>query len=377
MKKGFYVTTALLLAVLCTLGVWFLGRTYTVRVEYPDGEIDRCPVELDGPACVELTDWSLIDGTLSITFRSVSPGRVYVDVYGRDGEHARFFSLHVHPLGIITYNSFLGDSAGAWLIQAAVILYLALLLLGVVREYRRGVKENLYQYRNVRNMGLAVFLGFSFINQLLLCLDYRGPLDTIRSVLYLTQSFAMVALPVAFVFSLIVTASNLRLMRKEGRNWRNMLGCILGVLICLGTLFPILLGEWLQRTTLVDVHNEGGWALYVELWVEAAAGMMVAYLECVFIGTVILGVKAARHIPAFDKDYILILGCQIKKDGTLTKLLRDRVDRAIEFARMQREATGKDVIFVPSGGGGRTRPWRRPRPCRGTCWVLASMTAGS
>ncbi len=64
------------------------------------------------------------------------------------------------------------------------------------------------------------------------------------------------------------------------------------------------------------------------------------------------GLKAAKRIPAFDKDYILILGCQIKKDGTLTPLLKGRADRAIEFARMQKEASGKDVIFVPSGGKG-------------------------
>ena len=352
MKKGFYVATALLLAVLCALGVWFLGRTYTVRVSYPDGEIDQCPVELDGPECVELSDWSLIDGTLSMTFRSVAPGRVYVDVIGRDGETVRFFSLYVHPLGIITYDSFLGNSTGAWLIQVTVILYLALLLVGVVRAYRRGVREDLYQYRNVRNLGLAVFLLFALVDQLFQSLGYRGPVDTLRSALYSAQNFALVALPVAFVFALAVTVSNLRLMRKEGRNWRNMLGCILGVVLCLGTLFPLLLGEWLQRTTLVDVHNEGGWALYVELWVEATAGMMVAYLECVLFATVILGVKAARRIPAFDKDYILILGCQIKKDGTLTKLLQDRADRAVEFARMQREATGKELVFVPSGGRG-------------------------
>lgn len=59
-----------------------------------------------------------------------------------------------------------------------------------------------------------------------------------------------------------------------------------------------------------------------------------------------------KHIPKFDKDYIIILGCQIKKDGTLTNLLKSRVDRAIEFRNMQKENTGKDLIFVPSGGKG-------------------------
>ena len=70
------------------------------------------------------------------------------------------------------------------------------------------------------------------------------------------------------------------------------------------------------------------------------------------MGTIILSTKAAKRIPAFDKDYILILGCQIKKDGTLTNLLKGRADRAIEFAKMQEEASGKDIVFIPSGGKG-------------------------
>jgi uncharacterized SAM-binding protein YcdF (DUF218 family) len=70
------------------------------------------------------------------------------------------------------------------------------------------------------------------------------------------------------------------------------------------------------------------------------------------IATLYCNIKAANHIPEFDKDYIIILGCKIKEDGTLTPILKARVDRAIEFAKMQKEKTGKDIIFVPSGGKG-------------------------
>ena len=102
----------------------------------------------------------------------------------------------------------------------------------------------------------------------------------------------------------------------------------------------------------MDVHNERGIALYVALFVEALVSAAVAYLECVLVGTVVLGFKAAHRMPSFDKDYILIHGCQIRKDGTLTNLLKGRADRAVEFARMQKDAAGKDIVFVPSGGQG-------------------------
>ena len=74
------------------------------------------------------------------------------------------------------------------------------------------------------------------------------------------------------------------------------------------------------------------------------------------VGAVICGLKAARHIPAMDADYILILGCKFRRDGTLTPLLRGRVDRAIEFWRRQKEATGKEAVLVPSGGQGADEP---------------------
>ena len=141
-------------------------------------------------------------------------------------------------------------------------------------------------------------------------------------------------------------------MINEGRNWRNFLGCILGILVCFGTIFPFIISDYLQWTSIVDVHNQNGIALYIELLIENTILIVTSYFECVLIGTIILSTKAARKIPSFDKDYILILGCQINKDGTLTKLLKSRADRAIEFAKMQKEATGKEIVFVPSGGKG-------------------------
>lgn len=88
------------------------------------------------------------------------------------------------------------------------------------------------------------------------------------------------------------------------------------------------------------------------MFVENSLSSVVTYFECILLGTIIIGIKAARCIPEFDKDYIIIHGCQIRKDGTLTPLLKSRADRAIWFAKTQLEKTGKPVIFVPSGGKG-------------------------
>ena len=70
------------------------------------------------------------------------------------------------------------------------------------------------------------------------------------------------------------------------------------------------------------------------------------------LGTVVAGAVAARYEPKKDKDYLIVLGCAIRKDGTPTPLLRGRLDRALAFAKQQETETGKAPIFVLSGGQG-------------------------
>ena len=153
-----------------------------------------------------------------------------------------------------------------------------------------------------------------------------------------------------------MTVSNIQLMKKEGRTPRNMMASALSILLCLATVCPMVLSEILQRSTIVDVHSMNKAAMYIEIAVETAVTILVTYLECILIGTIVLGIKASRHVPSYDRDYMIILGCQTRSDGTLTNLLRSRADRALEFASAQKDAGGSDIVFVPSGGQGPDEP---------------------
>lgn len=330
------------------------GRTYDYEVQLPAGveTMEGIHTHIDQKNdSVRLRGWGLSDGVLRLILRGNTPGKAYVDV-SLNGEYIAMERFYVHPLGVITRGSYFGPCTGGFVIPLASTIYVAALLVSLVRKYRADVRENLYQYRNVLELGLIVFLVFLLIGQVRAMLRFTSLEYAVRSALGTASTLSTLLLPIAFVLSILITVSNLRLMRREGRTWRNMLGCFLGVLLCVGTLAPSLLGEWLQRTTLVDVHNEAGAAMYVELIVEETVYAVVAYLECILLGTVLFGFKAARHVPEYNKDYMLILGCQIRKDGTLTKLLQSRVDRAVAFAERQEAETGKQLVFVPSGGQG-------------------------
>ena len=81
------------------------------------------------------------------------------------------------------------------------------------------------------------------------------------------------------------------------------------------------------------------------------AGLFV-YFEFLFFSAQFCCLYSAKRQPKFNKDFIIILGCKVKSDGTPLPLLRGRIDRAIRFYREQLEHSGKQAFFIPSGGKG-------------------------
>ena len=352
MRTRWILLLGLVLALGCYGFLAAVGDTYVYKVPLtdPTDAAEAYEAVLDSDA-VQLQSQTVSDGQLCLKLHSAHPGKAFVDVT-RAGAFIHGEQFFVHRNGVITQADFFGASTGSIVIPIAAMVFACVLLVHLLRRYRAAVRQNMYQYCNVLLLGLVVFFGFALVTLLLGFQRQYTLIEAVRRVLGASSNFSTLTLPVAFVLSILITISNLRLMRREGRTWRNMLGCMLGVLLCVSTIVPIALGEFLQRTTLVDVHNERGAAMYVELVVEHTIFAVVAYLECILIATVIFGFKTARHVPAYDKDYMLILGCQIRRDGTLTKLLQSRVDRAVAFAAAQEAEGGKALIFVPSGGQG-------------------------
>ena len=354
MKPKHLLLVALILVLLCFAVMTVMGRTcvYTLHTINMAGEASDYTVSYDpDPPPVELTDRVMQDGRLTLTFRSVHPGAVYFTVDGPEG-FSYLEKLYVHRLGAISVDTLFGPMRGGRILPIASAVFLALLLWTIIRRYRADMRRTIYQYRNIRNLGWIIFVAGLLLGQVQNLLVGNSVIDQLTSTMNAASMFSIFAFPVAFVVSILVAFTSARLMRREGRTWRNMLGLILGVLICLGTLAPTVLEEFSQRTMLFDAHNERGAALYIVMAITNGMLIIVTYLECILLSTIILSVKAARRTPALDKDYVIIHGCQIKKDGSLTPLLRGRADAALAFARLQREQTGKELVFIPSGGQG-------------------------
>ena len=351
-RKYIFVILAIVIAVGGYFFVRAVGSECTfVYKDLPDpSSAANIRIDYDSIGQAEILGSEVKDNELLIHVRSVAPGRCYLSFECGDVQNIGIF--YVHNNGIITRDKFFGDCTGMTVINLCILLYIVALSGYFIAKYRASVRKSLYSYDNVLYLGLIVFSLFLIITQIEALTYKNGISGVFYQAISSTQGFVVLTFPVVIVTTVCVTVSNITLMRKEGRTWRNLLAVILALTLGIGALLPFVIGTFLQSSTIIDVHFERGIGRFIEMFLENIVSAIVTYLECILLGTIITGIRAAKHVPKFDKDYIIIHGCQIRKDGTLTKLLQSRADRAIEFAKMQKDATGKDIIFVPSGGKG-------------------------
>ncbi|MBR2533777.1 MAG: YdcF family protein [Erysipelotrichaceae bacterium] len=346
--KRFCILSLILLLISAAVIV-LAGRTYEVNFFYnPDSSYSLNLENETGE--VEILEEIEKGNRLTVKVGAKKPGRVFL-LY-ENGEYQREALLYVHPSLLITDNSYFGRSRWSEILpvlQTAMLLYAIHLIYGL---YRNSVNDNLYQYKNITYLGIIIFLSFFAVDTFLSVFYYQGLFGTVSNMISSISSFSIILFPIALITFVLVTISNISLIRREGRSFRNMLGLFLGVFTCIMTLLPDFVYRVLMRTQKVDIYNLNSIGPYLYNFIEALVYLTISYLECILAGTIIIAIKAVKRKIKPNKDYMIILGCQIQKDGSLTPLLKGRVDRALEFRNEQLQTTGKDLVFIPSGGKG-------------------------
>lgn len=344
---------AIVMLIISFIFILINGKTYIYKINLNSNvdNINDIKVVLDQrKEVLTIIDKKINNNQIEFKLKGLNKGYAFIDVQVNDESFMEKF--YVHSFGIITQNHYLGRCSGDILIQLLLIIYTFIILILLIKKYRINMNDNIYQYKNVTYLGIIIFMIMMFINMCLQMVNYQGLINSIHNIIGSVSFFSIIIFPIAIIVSILVIISNIVLMKKEGFTWKNMLGIILGIFLIVSTLIPDIIYNYIHRTNIIDIFNEKGIGLYIYTFIETFIYTSITYLECILLGTIILSVKAARKIPIYDKDYIIILGCMIKKDGTLTPLLKSRVDRAIAFAKMQKDNTNKSITFIPSGGKG-------------------------
>lgn len=355
-KIGYFILLAFMLIFISFNFIIISGKEYKLIIKYHDfskNNIEDIKTTENGESAT-LIKKEINNGKLELTYRSLKPGKTKIEI--RSDGFFDYHKLFVHNTRVITLDSVIGDSSGDAVIPIVISILLLTLIIMIYDSYKNNIKKNLYQYKNMYLLGLILFLSFFLISNTLNIFDYNGLNDTFDKFIESFSLLSIVLLPIGVITFIFVSISNIILIKKEGFSIRNMLGIILGIVLCLFTLLPDFMYRFTYNDIFIEIHNLGSIPYYIYTFIETFIFSFVAYLECILIAVIILSIKAAKRIPKFNKDYIIILGCMINKDGSLTNLLKSRVDRAIEFRNMQKEKTKKDLIFIPSGGKGSDEP---------------------
>lgn len=238
--------------------------------------------------------------------------------------------------GVILFNIFF-----VFLFVMIIAMYVLLV---------KSLHRSLYYYRNAAYIAGILFtstLMVSLYVYLLSCLLRTKEL-TLRYMFMefvnFPNKFAMLALPVFAVICILIIISNISLIRHEGLRPKNILGVLLGTFIVGGTFVIHHLGEVINPTNR--------YLIVISTYFNLFLILLMCYFECFFIGIVVMAYLAAKQKPAYDKDFIIILGCSIDNKGGLRPLLKGRTNRAIRYAWEQEIASGRPVKYIPSGGKG-------------------------
>lgn len=258
-------------------------------------------------------------------------------------------ALTVAVIATITVLSIIDGSKYAATCCLIVAVHSLVAVLSLLWAFREQLRYNPYSYNTIFYLGFALFALSVMITHMYLYINmkiypelYTGN-TIVHTVLDSVKNYIRLSAPFILMFSAGLFISNIALIRHEGRRFTNTLGSILGMLLLAGALVMIALDK---------KYLMSGNETMPRYLLENLFSVVYLYFECLMIGTIVADAIVARHEPDKDKDFLIVLGCALKKDGTPTPLLQGRLDRAIDFYSKQKERTGKELMFITSGGQG-------------------------
>ena len=219
----------------------------------------------------------------------------------------------------------------------------------MMRAFFMQLEYNPYSYNTIIYMGFSLFLLSVCVTQIVLAVriarfpEMYNASGILHYLLGSAKNYMLLSFPFLLAFSIALCVSNISLIRHEGRRLVNVLGILLSFLLLAGEAFLFAFDFYASGSRLQVMLHDLAANLFAAVYL---------YFECMLIGAIVADAIAARYEPERDKDFLIILGCGIRRDGTPSPLLRGRVDRALAFAEKQREETGKELLFVTSGGQG-------------------------
>ena len=253
-------------------------------------------------------------------------------------------------VGILKATNLSNNVALSKSMQIILILFLIRIAIGCSFYIRGQYEKKKYSYKIIMNLGLLIFIIVNILRQTDLLIQNWNVLnivDIYTNTLKSFSYFAILILPCIVILSTYSIITNFVLIKKEGFSPTKLLGIILGFLAFIGLagsqgLYYLISGFLMNNDKA-----------FIKFTLDICINGTLSYFYTLILATLYCNIKAAKHIPSYDQDFIIILGSKIKNNGSLTPLLQGRVDKALNFGNKQYEINKKKIVYVPSGGKGK------------------------
>lgn len=340
------IPLVIVMAIVCHIHIRSVSSTYTAVTPPFDHELafDSYGVDdvtFSNPGVVEVVSVEPgINGAACVTFRALKDGETEV-VFGRK-ELSTYWNLSVRNGAVIEGGV---NFAGWRAIHICTCVFLGVLsiLFGSAVFELQGARWFDYEIVVCGGGFLFAFFQFLMFTMLLFRQSLRDFLDLMFQLTNMVDWFAVLAFIPMVILALFVSISNVSLIRHEGRRPVNFLG------IAMSIVLVVVYWYW-YNSIYLTISN----GLSYVAWqiIDSLIALAISYGECLLLSIVICSTMAARLMPRQPMDYLVVLGCGIRKDGTPTPLLAGRVDKARTFDEACVREGAAPATFVPSGGQG-------------------------
>ena len=347
------ILCALALALLCIGCRFAFFRDFTIYLLVWESGPENPQLRVEQPEVLRLGEAENHARYLSVPVYPDQTGEAWI-LSGAEGSDA----VTMHRLWVDRFHTVFdlstGNFSGDIVVLIAITLFWLLVSAIMLWHFFQAKGALFYDYGTIYYSGFSLFALASGLVMLSVTVsrlthpETYSMLSAYSAISGASIRYMMLTTPLVLVFALGMAVSNLALLRHEGFRIQNLLGLLVGVLLLAGEAVG-----WLLFT-----RNFSGSELEgrIQDTLQNTYATIFVYFQCMLTGAVVCGIKAARHKPAPDKDFIIIHGCWFRPDKSLPPLLRGRVDKALEFWQEQKEKTGKEARFVPSGGQGSNEP---------------------
>ncbi|MBR4234885.1 MAG: YdcF family protein [Clostridia bacterium] len=259
------------------------------------------------------------------------------------------FAVSALAAAVCIYSSFAASRTRPAFAAIMLALCFACLTAILGASFIWQIRTDAYSYNTVYSVGFGLFALSLFVSHALAainCLrapEVYGINEIVRLLSASAQSYMLMSFPFIFISSLLLCVSNIVLIKHEGVRIVNVLGILLTAFMLGGEIFLFRFDYYVSGSQReVMLHDMA----------SCAFAAVYLYFECMLIGAVAAELIVLRPKRLPEADFVIILGCGLRKDGSPTPLLSDRIDCALGFYKAQKQSGGKEAVFVTSGGQG-------------------------